>query len=867
VEFLNRFSRRIRQLGDWLRRLDLTSNRTAGGHMQRLGISRHTVTAALLPALLTFLVINGPALRPSTRFLVALASILPGFALFAGALRLSERRRWPVWLDLFIQLATLGVVCGSVWLLAGRDAHERGTSVLYQHVLIPLVGVIAISLAGVACLTAFLFRTKRARTETAGRLKRVELFVVDPPAPPLTWSMFGVALGAAVVSGALRLLLFPSLGALLLPADWVFVGFGTLLAITWVVVAFANVDPSFDASWTLLQRLFFHGWAAIASYAMIALAVARLAHFQYVSTVLDGARSWTIGGYIFATYVLAWWWDYWCATLTVIRLLALLSGQQAVTDAQIEYAVDAAVAGPNLPVQHRLIQSHGSGRLLVLCEEGSTCVYTAYEPASLIDALKNGLSSSDRLRTSLDWVKWRLRTHLLMVSAIVIAVLAGGVWVVHGLEQTPHIATTSAPAPPLLSVADTVFPPEACTSSMPILALAASGGGTRAAVYTASILERLQHAGRLQDVRIVSGVSGGGAALAYFAAHRDNLLTGDKGGWEAFFKSMTDPYIEDVIDGAGEWRVAAGDRLGRLLTESFDRSWGTAGTTIRDVRGVGLILNSALAGRFVRHNDDRPDQSLASIERLDSTRGVSDVAGGRLIFTNLDVPNHLGTQALFDGERNDTHDSRLPIFVINQPGVPLAAAAAANANFPPIFPNVPIDLGGATRFWATDGGAIDNRGTETMLMAVRYALQHETDRACKTLPPLHILEVEASAFSDGYEQDRGIGSLMSAGAAFASQLDAELLADIRARYEARHVTASSLVRFHYLPMPEFLRRAGSFGTHWMMQPKVVVCQDPACSHTQTLTAAEVLSTLRTPPQEPSWTRMVQCFTNPRECGA
>ena len=53
--------------------------------------------------------------------------------------------------------------------------------------------------------------------------------------------------------------------------------------------------------------------------------------------------------------------------------------------------------------------------------------------------------------------------------------------------------------------------------------VAASGGGTRAAVYTASVLRGLAEQGRIGNVVLASGVSGGSAALAYFALHQDAL--------------------------------------------------------------------------------------------------------------------------------------------------------------------------------------------------------------------------------------------------------------------------------------------------------------------------------------------------------
>ncbi|MCK7509570.1 MAG: hypothetical protein MZV70_39710 [Desulfobacterales bacterium] len=102
-----------------------------------------------------------------------------------------------------------------------------------------------------------------------------------------------------------------------------------------------------------------------------------------------------------------------------------------------------------------------------------------------------------------------------------------------------------------------------------VILLAASGGGTRAALYTASALRGIAALGRLDDVVLVGGVSGGSAALAYFAIHRDQLLqqapgsctaaelervgNGDASGvdaWCVYIAAMARPYIEDVLRGA-----------------------------------------------------------------------------------------------------------------------------------------------------------------------------------------------------------------------------------------------------------------------------------------------------------------------------
>ena len=108
----------------------------------------------------------------------------------------------------------------------------------------------------------------------------------------------------------------------------------------------------------------------------------------------------------------------------------------------------------------------------------------------------------------------------------------------------------------------------------PALIVATSGGGTRAALFTASALQGLAKLGVTQDIVLLSGVSGGGVASAYFYAHQTDLQRPYATSWQAwrnFEYHMTDPFIGDVLEGATEWRVVSRMALGVLLKESLER--------------------------------------------------------------------------------------------------------------------------------------------------------------------------------------------------------------------------------------------------------------------------------------------------------
>ena len=836
---LDPVARMVRRLDRWLRLRDFAVNRTIDGVMARYGVPRHTIAAVALPAVLVFFMINGPAVRPSWRLAMAIAGMFASAVPFALALRYGERRAGTIRGDLASQCALLALIGAAIWLLAPEAAGERSPSLVYRHVLVPVALLTATAALLAAALAGRLFGSSTGRANIQARLARVELFVSPQERPAVTLPMLLLAAYGAVTSSPGRVLFPACLAALFVERELVILVFGLVFVANLILLAFANLDPRFSASWQLLHRIVFGGWAAVVSWAVIAIGLCRVADIQYVSTVFDGARNYTLGGYIAAAYVLAWWHDYWISTFAAIRFLDLLGGTGAADDAMIEYRVDPDVRTTSVPADERVIRTHGAGRLLVYRQTPGGPRFHSYSPTGIADALANGLDPKDPCRLDLDWAKWRLDGHFLLTSTLVVVLFGGAGYLLHRLPQQPHIA-----APPQggngrpVAAATVLLPAEACSGSRPLIAVAASGGGTRAALYTASVLERLQREGQLANVRVMSGVSGGGAALAYFVANRRALIDGNADAWQRFYTAMKQPYIEDVIDGSGEWRIASGVRLGRLLAESFDRRWTAARWTMGEVDDVGLLLNSSVAGRFIRDRaKDGTELPLADVERQ-AGRGLSDVAGGRVVFTNLDLPDHFGNPVLIEEDSRETRETRLPVFVVNGSHVRLSDAAAANANFPPVFSNAPIDRDADTRYWVTDGGAVDNRGLETLLMTIRYALADPAASGCATPPPLHIVEIEASAFSDGYRQDRGVGSMMAAGTAFASQLDAELLEDIRRRY------GSERVRFHYMPMPALLRRSGSFGTHWMMQERINVCHDPACSDSYSLKGDDVEIVLR-----------------------
>jgi hypothetical protein len=169
-------------------------------------------------------------------------------------------------------------------------------------------------------------------------------------------------------------------------------------------------------------------------------------------------------------------------------------------------------------------------------------------------------------------------------------------------------------------------------------------------------------------------------------------------------------------------------------------------------------------------------------------------------------------------------NTRLPYWVVKDPGVSLAHAAALNANFPPVFPNARVVIEnypaqGCTRrsYFVTDGGAQENLGLVSALYAVQSALR-ELSRQCSpkcALRPLDFVLAEASGAGYDYAPDRGISAAFGAAKdRLTGGLTNALIDETRALYASLGAHGQD-IRFHYLPLPLAFRARGGFGTHWM----------------------------------------------------
>lgn len=732
------------------------------------------------------------------------------------------------------QAGILAAAALLLWfVLATSDANEASRQP-YRH----LFGAIAPLAAAVLLLAPAIARWRIGKpledTDFARLLRQRELFVEREAAPiPSRWRVTH-ALFYGIAYKALQLALIPALLALVASPDllWWMAGLGLLLSIglsTW-----GSLFLRWQQMVVLVDRWFLTGAAFFVSIFVVGMALARVSDVSYVTTILDGAPYGVVVVGTLMCYVLAWLVEYWinrAAAVELLRVLGVTGGGTALAyDFEGELSTKVDAKGRHLVV-------HGIGRFLV-CGRLPGRRDPAFHTYNLVELFEELDPKPDKADAATVGRHLHLYFYALNVLLLAAALAVGAVyWYFYRVSQPAAVVTVRADFDParLTDLAERLLAPAGDTR--PALVVVASGGGTRAAVFAAHVLEGLHRIGADRDIVLTSGVSGGGVALAYFALHYPELSSSpaqESPQWEDFKKAVAANYIEDVIQGASESRFFGPSPLSFLLAETFDR---------RLLRDAGrpatfdlpdtpaLILNTTITGHPVEDSAlliitlNRPPPSESCDE---AQRPFRLMSGGRLIFTNLkDVSG-------FPARDGPIPDVRLPYEIVRDPDVRLSRAAALNANFPPVFPNARVLIKnqdpntpcGDRSYLVTDGGVEENLGLISALYAVDSALREITGRCpkegsrdpwCKRrLRAIHFVIAEASATGYDYEQDRGISTIWeTAKDRMTGGLTNQLARSVEGRYlRSAMERLDKQLRFRYLAMPLVFRSRGGIGTHW-----------------------------------------------------
>ncbi len=647
----------------------------------------------------------------------------------------------------------------------------------YNNVFVPAMGVTAICLVISAAIAKALFQPLRAESKYGTYLSYTELFqgreFRNEHGLALIWQCTASVAGRPVL-----LLLPPALVTLICPAWFVHYAAAGMLALTVAYRIGAGVDARLDVIGEVYIGRFLRGAAVLVSIASIALAIARLAGVSYVTTIFDSSSGFTIATFFIFVYAATWWFEYWVDRLLGQELMQLLD-----PSASIATVIPYPYEGPEytrVPRDQRELRLHGMGRFLAIRVTPEKTLFHTWSHADFFNALALSGAPGGKAKPQPQLIAHRIGQFRILVAIVTIVAFGGSGWWLSKLPQEAELIVGENSRQGV-RLADLL---RQNSEGKPFVMVAASGGGTRAALFSGVVLEALHPIGRKRFVA-GSGVSGGAAALALYAAKGSVVSDAIK------------PYIRDVIQRSIEWRMIKGGRTGTLLAESFERGWQSefGKQHFEQIKDFGLIFNTTLAGHFQRLPGE--SEPLAELSARHFKRTSSERAGDRLLLTNLDL------EGAFTNKQK-------PV-LLTDGKTPLTHAAALSANFPPVFSNAAIDVAENDRYWVTDGGAADNSGLEMLLYSIRHALKDWNG----LLPKIHIVVIDASGISDGYAQTRGIDSAIGAGGQFAKYLHAELLSGLRQQY-AEQPDDFQITEIH---MPRFLREPGAIGTHWMMQPR------------------------------------------------
>jgi NTE family protein len=308
---------------------------------------------------------------------------------------------------------------------------------------------------------------------------------------------------------------------------------------------------------------------------------------------------------------------------------------------------------------------------------------------------------------------------LSLLTGLALAIATSGCTVmsVHGENDAEN-----PPIPVLDEKSEPIDAPKAAlslpwfTSPRPsFLGLALSGGGSRAANFSAASMQELDQIGILQKVNVISSVSGGGLAGAYYALNSPNIQ------WNVLQEKL-------------------GTNFRNLFITRWAAPWHWPAIAFTDETKTDLLArvfdDVLFSGK--RYRDIPATSPIFLANATDITAG-----GARVTFSNDYFVDELGS-SLYD--------------------MRIATAVATSAAFPGIFDSVPLE-----RFRATDqirrrngtspwpvpsyahlidGGASDNLGVDTLWDAALAQLYgNYFNRMPDTLgtKPCVIISVDANA--------------------------------------------------------------------------------------------------------------------------
>ena len=314
----------------------------------------------------------------------------------------------------------------------------------------------------------------------------------------------------------------------------------------------------------------------------------------------------------------------------------------------------------------------------------------------------------------------------------------------------------------------------------PVVLVAASGGGSRAAVYTALTLDAIHNDPELRrlgdNIHAISGVSGGSLATAAYVAERIRRNEHAKSGvpedapW-AITGLARQNFLNPTLDGA----LAFGKSRGDAIEEFWDQEVHLRGRTLRDLADfwteavtenkhggtppfpLPLFNSCALDGHAVvisplavrTYSNDTHALRATRMHELQNAYGLSSLEGLTWV---------VDRDAIYGLEEWNS-----------QVNPSIAQAVRASANFPFGFPLVdvetsPLQYGApyqrdVSRMLLTDGGVLSNSGIWSLYHLM--TTQSQVRDALKARGVLLVV-VDASRMPEYSPSRNSVGSLFGA---------------------------------------------------------------------------------------------------------
>jgi predicted acylesterase/phospholipase RssA len=232
------------------------------------------------------------------------------------------------------------------------------------------------------------------------------------------------------------------------------------------------------------------------------------------------------------------------------------------------------------------------------------------------------------------------------------------------------------------------------------IGLALSGGGFRASIFHLGVIRRLEELGIMQNVDVISAVSGGSIIAAYYVCEMERRLRivprEDRQKIDIrvnIFEDIAESFLSALDNNL---------RTRALVFTPFYYPWGFIKTLFLKP------FRSTARSELIQREYDRWFYNGNTLDQLPSTASgakASDVLGPKVL---------LNTTSLLSGER--VTYSRVPVSGVNEMSkvnknvLPLSRVVGASSGVPGLFP--PTEIAGDI---LVDGGVADNQGIESLV--------------------------------------------------------------------------------------------------------------------------------------------------------